>query len=92
MPVDATNKEQAIERAELLLRRLRTGEITGFVAVTTDTEDSCGMVLGGRVNLTQTVCLLEHLKLLCLGKWMERFTDDDGSPAMGTLTDEDPIR
>jgi hypothetical protein len=89
MMVDEENRELAIDRAESLVRRLRTGAITGFVLVATGDDDDCFVMMGGHVTLTQTICLLEHQRLVLLGEWMERFDDDDGAAALGSVEDEE---
>lgn len=76
---------KAIETAEEILRKLRTGELTGFVAVATDDDDLSACFLAGHVNLTSTVCLLEEMKLRALSEWMERFESGKG-PDLGLLT------
>ncbi len=85
---DEENRKLAIERAELLVRRLRTGDVTGFIAIATDDTDRCFAVMGGHVNLTQSVCLLEHQKLVALNAWIERFDDDEGGPTIGPADPE----
>lgn len=70
--------QKAIEVAERLLRLLRTGEMSGFIAIATDEDDVASTHAGGRMNLTQTVCLLEDMKLRILGEWMENFTTSNG--------------
>ena len=66
-----TPNPKAIQEGEKLLRRLRTWQLSGFVAVATDEHDVASYSLAGRLNLTQSVCLLEHLRLLCLAEWTE---------------------
>ncbi len=77
----------AIASAEELLRRLKTGELAGFVAVATGPDDLAGIHRGGRLDPTTTVCMLEHLKLLVLRDWTEGFEDSDGAPSLGVVED-----
>ncbi len=86
---DPENLAIAIERAEGVVRRLRTGEIGGFVMAATGPDETCFTIIGGQVSLTQTVCLLEHLKAVTLEAWMERFTDDDGPTGLIVADDGD---
>ena len=66
--------QKAIASAEELLRRLRTGELTGFVAIATNEDDLSSYSMAGRINLTQTVCLLEDMKIRALDTWVQRFS------------------
>jgi len=79
----------AIANAETLLRQCRSGEVTGFVAVVTDDEDTAGTHMGGHVNLTQTVCLLEDLKLRALGQWVERLAPREEGALLGVVDSQD---
>lgn len=81
---------RAIASAEKLLRQCRIGEVTGFVAVVTDDNDAAGTHMGGHVNLTQTVCLLEEMKLRVLSRWMERFSPREDGPLLGVVDSEEP--
>ncbi len=81
---------RAVEQAELLLRRLRTGELSGFVAVATDADDISSWVMGGRINFTQTVCLLEDMKLRCLNEWCTHFFKDDEQPIFEVVSSPEP--
>lgn len=44
--------------------------------------------MAGHVNLTQTVCLLEELKLRALGEWMERFEPREEGALLGVVEPE----
>ena len=89
---------RAIAQAEGMLRKLRTGELSGFVAVATNQDDLSGIIMGGRINFTSTACLLELLRAKVLDYWAQiTFQDDDGLPNLDVVPDdpdptEDPYR
>lgn len=76
-PADALGNPAAIGCAEDLLRRTRTGELVGVIAVATGPDDLAHVTRGGHVNLTQTAVLLEHERLRCVDVFMGRFVDAD---------------
>lgn len=84
----AKPNQKAIAAAERLLQHLRTGEMSGFIAIATDEDDVASTHAAGRMNLTQTVCLLEDMKIRILGEWMENFTTRNG-PALEVMS-KDP--
>ncbi len=77
--------KKAIAQAEHLLRKLRTGELSGFIAVATDEDDASSYIMGGRLNFTQAVCLLEDMKLVCLSEWKRAFFRDDDGPVFEVI-------
>lgn len=83
--------QDAIAEAEHLLRRLRTGELTGFVAVATDdVVDAQGVAMtfaDGTINLLQAAGMLRELSQRHHDAWVEAF-DPVGDKPMLTVPDD----
>ncbi len=82
-------RKLAIERAESLLRRVRTGEIAGFAVCAVQADGGSALLHAGIFEVPTMVGLLEAKKLQIMQTYMPHFEEHRGGGQIRPVPDSE---